>query len=150
MDFSDLSSLTTPELNTNPSPPSFHDPIFTHTYSHNSHTPQHSQTSQPSTSSSTSPSTSTSNTPPSAPEPKTGAGSRKRPREDDDSDAALKRHRNTLAARKYRQKRLDRIKELEDALEDMTKDRDELRIKLARQEAETEALKSMMKLRVEK
>lgn len=149
MDFTDLSVYTTPELNTNPSPPSFHDPLFTHSHT-NSHTSNHSQTSQPSTSSSTSPSTSTSTTPSSVPAPKTSAGSRKRRREDEDSDAALKRHRNTLAARKYRQKRLDRIKELEDALEEMTKDRDELRIRLARQEAETEALKSMMKLRVEK
>lgn len=143
MDFTDLSALTTPELNTNPSPPSYHDSLFTQTHSYNS------QTSQPSTST-TSPSTSTSTTPPSAPAPKSDAGSRKRPREDEDSDAAIKRHRNTLAARKYRQKRLDRIKELEDALEEMTRDRDDLRIKLARQEAETEALKSMMKLRVEK
>lgn len=149
MDFTNLSAFTTPDLNANPSPPSFHDPIFTHTHSHNSQTPQHSQTSQPSTST-TSPSTSTSATPPSAPAPKSDAGSRKRPREDEDSDAAIKRQRNTLAARKYRQKRLDRIKELEDALEDMTRDRDDLRIKLARQEAETDALKSMMKMRVEK
>ncbi|PSR80406.1 hypothetical protein BD289DRAFT_338302, partial [Coniella lustricola] len=59
----------------------------------------------------------------------------------------LKRQRNTIAARKYRQKRLDRIKELEDALEDMTQERDDLRLKLARQEAETAALKEMMQMK---
>ncbi|KAF3765250.1 hypothetical protein M406DRAFT_356895 [Cryphonectria parasitica EP155] len=65
-------------------------------------------------------------------------------RREDDPDVVLKRQRNTIAARKYRQKRIDRIKELEDALEDMTKDRDDLRLRLARQEAETAALKEMM------
>lgn len=64
----------------------------------------------------------------------------------DDPDVVLKRQRNTIAARKYRQKRLDRIKELEDALEAMTRERDELRLKLARQEAETAALKEMMQM----
>ena len=61
--------------------------------------------------------------------------------------AALKRHRNTLAARKYRQKRLDRIAELEMALDAMTRERDELRLRLARQEAETSTLKEMLKLK---
>ncbi|KAJ2906214.1 Cross-pathway control protein 1 [Zalerion maritima] len=55
-----------------------------------------------------------------------------------------KRQRNTLAARKYRQKRLDRIKELEDALETVSKERDDLKLKLARQEAESETLRGMM------
>lgn len=64
----------------------------------------------------------------------------------DDPDVVLKRQRNTIAARKYRQKRLDRIKELEDALEAMTRERDDLRLKLARQEAETAALKEMMQM----
>lgn len=132
MDFASLSALTTPDLHTVPSP-SYQTPIF----SNPSTTSQH-----------TSPTTST---PPSTEPPKEPA-SRKRARDasDGDDDAAIKRHRNTLAARKYRQKRLDRIKELEDALEDVTRDRDDLRIRLARQEAETEALKTMMKMRVEK
>lgn len=59
----------------------------------------------------------------------------------------MKRYRNTLAARKYRQKRIDRIKDLEEALEEVTRERDELRIQLARQEAQNEALRSMMKLK---
>ncbi|ORY56959.1 uncharacterized protein BCR38DRAFT_306620, partial [Pseudomassariella vexata] len=59
----------------------------------------------------------------------------------------LKRQRNNVAARKYRQKKIDRISELEDELNDIKKERDELRIRLARQEAETAALKSMFKLK---
>ncbi|KKA30939.1 hypothetical protein TD95_004332 [Thielaviopsis punctulata] len=63
---------------------------------------------------------------------------------DEDEAAAVRRQKNTLAARKYRQKRLDRIKELEDALAEVTGERDDLRIRLARQEAETQALKALM------
>lgn len=75
-----------------------------------------------------------------------GAG-RQPPKTQEDPDTVLKRQRNTIAARKYRQKRLDRVKELEDALESMTQDRDDLKLRLARQEAETAALKEMMKMK---
>lgn len=64
---------------------------------------------------------------------------------DDLVDAkAEKRMRNTLAARKYRQKRLDRITELEQALEAMTKDRDDLKMRLAREEAQNKILKEVL------
>lgn len=66
---------------------------------------------------------------------------------DEDADVVLKRQRNTIAARKYRQKRLDRIKELEDALAGVTAERDDLRLRLARQEAETAALREMMQMK---
>lgn len=66
---------------------------------------------------------------------------------DEDPDVVLKRQRNTIAARKYRQKRLDRIKELEDALAGVTAERDDLRLRLARQEAETAALREMMQMK---
>lgn len=66
------------------------------------------------------------------------------PPEDEVVAKDLKRQRNTLAARKYRQKRLDRIAELEQALADMTGDRDDLRLKLARREAEVDALREML------
>ncbi|KEY72393.1 hypothetical protein S7711_01062 [Stachybotrys chartarum IBT 7711] len=56
---------------------------------------------------------------------------------------ATKRARNKLAARKCRQKRLDRIAELEEALSSMTADRDGLRLQLARKEAEVDALREM-------
>ncbi|PKS04974.1 hypothetical protein jhhlp_008340 [Lomentospora prolificans] len=91
---------------------------------------------------------STSSTPSNTSNSKSASGGSCRPRDED--DAAAKRYRNTLAARKYRQKRLDRIKELEEALEAVSRERDELRIKLARQEAQTEALKSMMKFKEDK
>lgn len=64
---------------------------------------------------------------------------------DSDPTVALKRQRNTLAARKYRQKRIDRITELEGEVDQLKSERDELRIKLARQEAETAALKEMLR-----
>lgn len=143
MDFSNLSALTTPELHNIPSPP-YQPSTFSHphsTYSQHSTTPP-SNFSTPS---------STAGLKKDTPAP-TATANRKRGRDNasEDDDAAVKRQRNTLAARKYRQKRLDRIKELEDALEEMTGERDELRIKLARQEAENEALKTMMKMQTEK
>jgi hypothetical protein len=64
-----------------------------------------------------------------------------------ETESALKRQRNTLAARKYRQKKLDRIQELEDALREVTSERDDLKLRLARQEAETAAIKEMIRLR---
>lgn len=63
---------------------------------------------------------------------------------EEEQQVALKRHRNTMAARKYRQKRLDRISDLEKDLGDMTKQRDELKLQLARREAEVEALRDML------
>lgn len=142
MDFANLSALTTPEIHNIPSPP-YQPSTFSNPHSTNS---QHSTTS-PSNSSTPS---STAGLKKEAPAPSNTNRKRGRDNTSEDDDAALKRHRNTLAARKYRQKRLDRIKELEDALEEVTGERDELRIKLARQEAENEALKTMMKMRAEK
>ena len=65
--------------------------------------------------------------------------------EEDPEDKVVKRQRNTMAARKYRQKKVDRMSELEKSLEDVSKERDELRIQLARREAEVEALREMLK-----
>lgn len=59
-------------------------------------------------------------------------------------DRIEKRQRNNVAARKYRQKRIDRIEELEAALSSMTKERDDLRIKAARSDAEIQLLKEML------
>lgn len=59
-------------------------------------------------------------------------------------DRIEKRQRNNVAARKYRQKRIDRIEELEAALSSMTKERDDLRIKAARSDAEIQLLKDML------
>lgn len=54
-----------------------------------------------------------------------------------------KRQRNTEAARRYRQRKVDRVTDLEEALQAMTKERDELRLKLARAEAEANVLRAI-------
>lgn len=59
-------------------------------------------------------------------------------------DASAKRQRNTMAARRYRQRRLDRMADLERQLAEMTADRDDLRVKLARREAEVDALRDVL------
>ncbi|KAK6341590.1 hypothetical protein TWF696_008661 [Orbilia brochopaga] len=67
------------------------------------------------------------------------------PEEESESPAVLdKRFRNNIAAKKYRQKKVDRISELEAALADMTRERDELRLLLARKEAEGQVLREVM------
>jgi hypothetical protein len=62
-------------------------------------------------------------------------------------DTAAKRQRNTMAARRYRQRRLDRLAELEQKLAEMTADRDDLKVKLARREAEVGALREVLAAR---
>lgn len=61
------------------------------------------------------------------------------------SGKVCKRQRNTEAARRYRQRKLDRVTELEEALAAMGKERDELKLKLARSEAEADILRSLHK-----
>ncbi|KAF5003869.1 hypothetical protein FDECE_9617 [Fusarium decemcellulare] len=56
----------------------------------------------------------------------------------------LKRQRNRVAARRYRQKTMDRISELELQLELSRNECESLRYQLARQEAETAALKTLL------
>ncbi|EME49800.1 hypothetical protein DOTSEDRAFT_20214 [Dothistroma septosporum NZE10] len=60
------------------------------------------------------------------------------------SSKIRKRRRNTEAARRYRQRKLDRVSELEEALEDMAKERDELKLKLAKAEAEAGVLRGLV------
>lgn len=148
MDYASLTALTTPDLHTDPSPPPYHHLNPTFSYSQPTTTNSQSTTSHPIPSPPST--TSTPSLHGTGPTKDAGSIRKKRPAEDDDDDTAVKRQRNTLAARKYRQKRLDRISELEEALAGMTAERDEFRIKLARQEAETEALKMMMRMRSEK
>jgi len=62
-------------------------------------------------------------------------------------DESNKRQRNTEAARRYRQRKMDRVSELEDALAAMTKANDDLKLKLARSEAEADVLRSLMSKR---
>nr|POE88234.1 hypothetical protein CFP56_11463 [Quercus suber] len=58
-----------------------------------------------------------------------------------------KRERNTEAARRYRQRKVDQVAELEEALAAMTRERDELKLKLARSETEVDVLRGMAKER---
>ncbi|KAB8272716.1 hypothetical protein BDV30DRAFT_119190 [Aspergillus minisclerotigenes] len=73
------------------------------------------------------------------------AGTLKQDPSDVKAMAVIKRQRNTMAARRYRQKGRDRISELECALRDMEHERNELRLQLARREAEVAALKEMLR-----
>jgi Basic region leucine zipper len=56
----------------------------------------------------------------------------------------LRRQRNSAAARKYQQRRLDRIEELGQALQKMQTERDELKVQVARWKGKAEALQSFM------
>ncbi|KAL4935321.1 hypothetical protein BDV06DRAFT_217520 [Aspergillus oleicola] len=56
-----------------------------------------------------------------------------------------KRQLNTMAARRYRQRRLDRMAQLEEELEAVKLERDELKMRVSKLEGETEALRSMVK-----
>ncbi|KAK4186355.1 hypothetical protein QBC35DRAFT_516304 [Podospora australis] len=68
------------------------------------------------------------------------------PEDEADPDVIEKRQRNNLAAKKYRQKKVDRIDELEKEVSDVKKERDDLKVELARREAEVEMLREMLKL----
>lgn len=57
---------------------------------------------------------------------------------------ADRRRRNNAAAAKYRQKKIDRIAELEKALEEVSKERDGLKMQLAKKDAEAELLRSLL------
>lgn len=59
-------------------------------------------------------------------------------------DKVIKRQRNTEAARRYRQRKVDRVTELEEALAAMTKERDDFKLKLARSEAEADVLRRLV------
>jgi septal ring factor EnvC (AmiA/AmiB activator) len=56
-----------------------------------------------------------------------------------------KRTLNTLAARRYRQKRVDEMNTLESTLKETQAERDELKVRVARLEGELEALKGLLK-----
>ncbi|PWY85925.1 hypothetical protein BO70DRAFT_395058 [Aspergillus heteromorphus CBS 117.55] len=89
------------------------------------------QTQMPSISSSTSPFVTTSRAEPAPKEP---------------PNRVKKRELNTLAARRYRQRRLDRMSELEAELEAVKRERDELKMRVSKLEGETDALRSMVKV----
>ncbi|PYH88790.1 hypothetical protein BO71DRAFT_445022 [Aspergillus ellipticus CBS 707.79] len=61
------------------------------------------------------------------------------------SNRVKKRELNTQAARRYRQRRVDRMNELEAELEAIKRERDELKMRVSKLEGETDALRSMVK-----
>jgi hypothetical protein len=58
-----------------------------------------------------------------------------------------RRTKNTLAARRYRQKRVDQVNDLELALKNTQMERDALKVRVARLEGEAEALGQMLRNR---
>lgn len=66
-----------------------------------------------------------------------------------ESSRIEKRRLNTLAARRCRQRRLDRMKGLEAELESVRRERDELRLRVSKLEGETEALKTLLSSEVQ-
>lgn len=61
-----------------------------------------------------------------------------------DEHVSLKRKRNNVAAKKYRQKKIDRITELEEEVRSVKEEKDELKLELARKEAEVKMLREML------
>ncbi|KAL2360936.1 hypothetical protein RJZ56_006191 [Blastomyces dermatitidis] len=122
-------------------PPPSQSPVLTH---HIQPKPSSSQRPTPFTSTSPAPSftntqhsTPSSTQTPRSPSAVTKAGPTDR--------AADKRRRNTLAARRFRQKQHDRVAELERALESVCRERDELKMQAARWEGEVVALRGMLR-----
>ncbi|KAF3393755.1 hypothetical protein F1880_005345 [Penicillium rolfsii] len=65
--------------------------------------------------------------------------------QDSDEDRLQeKRQRNKLAARRLRQKKMNQMSDLEARLEEMTKERDDLRLKAAKWEGEVMVLRQML------
>jgi len=62
-----------------------------------------------------------------------------------DSSRVEKRKANTLAARRYRQKRVDQMSSLEAELKDAKTERDEFKVRCARLEGEVETLRALLR-----
>ena len=62
----------------------------------------------------------------------------------DSEDILVKRQRNNIAAKKYRQKKIDRIQELEEEVDQIKREREELRLMLAKRDAEVGMLREML------
>lgn len=64
--------------------------------------------------------------------------------ESDEDRLQEKRRRNKLAARRLRQKKMDQVSDLESKLEELTKERDDLRLKAAKWEGEVMVLRQLL------
>ncbi|KAF2199202.1 hypothetical protein GQ43DRAFT_126403 [Delitschia confertaspora ATCC 74209] len=62
-----------------------------------------------------------------------------------DSSRVEKRKQNTLAARRYRQKRVDQMNHLESELKETQSERDALKVRVARLEGEVETLRRLLR-----
>jgi len=62
-----------------------------------------------------------------------------------DSARVEKRKQNTLAARRYRQKRVDQMSTLESELKETQSERDALKVRVARLEGEVETLRALLR-----
>lgn len=69
---------------------------------------------------------------------------RKRASSPETEEQADRRRRNNVAAAKYRQKKIDRISELEDILGSVSRERDDLKLQLAKRDAEVELLRRLL------
>lgn len=67
------------------------------------------------------------------------------PKTHQSEDRVQKRTLNTLAARRYRQKRLDQMSELEAVLKETQAERDALRVRVARLEGEVDVLRGLVR-----
>lgn len=64
-----------------------------------------------------------------------------------ESSRVEKRRANTMAARRYRQKRVDQMSTLESELKDVKTERDDLKVRCARLEGEVETLRALLQAR---
>jgi hypothetical protein len=62
-----------------------------------------------------------------------------------DSSRIEKRRANTLAARRYRQKRVDQVVGLEAELKEVKAERDDMKVRCAKLEGEVEALRALLR-----
>ncbi|RDW81535.1 bZIP transcription factor JlbA/IDI-4 [Aspergillus mulundensis] len=67
------------------------------------------------------------------------------PKEKENPSRIAKRQLNTMAARRYRQRKLDKVAQLEEELAAIKRERDELKMRVSKLEGETEVLRSMVK-----
>ncbi|XHG09821.1 hypothetical protein AWENTII_012860 [Aspergillus wentii] len=66
------------------------------------------------------------------------------PSESSHSSRVTKRQLNTMAARRYRQKRVDQMKSLEMELEKVQRERDELKMRCSKLEGEKDAMRCLL------
>lgn len=74
-----------------------------------------------------------------------GTNSAKASPASDSASRIEKRKLNTLSARRYRQRRLDRMSELETELREAQSERDALKVRVAELEGETKVLREMLR-----